>query len=712
MKLQGFITAFFVALIVTGVFAMPQFERMRGLSIDLLFLLRQTVFFSSTEKIQSHSVVVAIDEETYRRKPFQDTPKTMWTPQTGEIINKLVEGGAKVIGFDIIFPTSVGKYIRGYDRPLLIALKKASREGKVVLGKVQHQMNPILPHRMQRFAVGHHKNIRTTNVFEDPDGIIRKVPLIFQSINKKTGKTAPEPSLALELVKRVTGEENLNWKKGAISIDGSVVPGSSNGKLTLNFSNKLQDIPTYSFADLYRCAQEGKSSYFKENFRDKVVLFGVVLDVEDRKITSNRFITGPEEQNTARCSLPKLEGVFRKDIVRDAIPGVYIHATAVNNLLNGNALQAISPLNGWVVSIFFTVVISIISLMLSPIITSAILLTLTVAWAAFATIIFNGGLVLPLLDPLLGSLISFGIMLAYKFTVADKDKRFLRKSFQYYLSPSVIDQMVEGDEPPSLGGETRNISIFFSDIANFTSISEALSPLDLVTFLNTYLTEMTNIVEKHGGFVDKYIGDAIVGVFGAPLADPLHAEKAVNAALECQLRLKTIQNELSLPISGEVTARIGINSGEALVGNIGSNRRFNYTVIGDTVNLAARLEGANKAYKTDILISEETRKMCGDGIIFREVDQVRVVGRDKPVVIYEPFILNGFQNRFPFLDFETYSQALKNYRDGNFTGALTSFSNLGQLGDKVAEQMASRTKHLLEDETIENWSGVTDLDAK
>ena len=204
----------------------------------------------------------------------------------------------------------------------MIALRKASRKGQIVLGKVQHQAKPIIPHRKQSYAVGHQKNIRTTNVFEDPDGIIRQVPLVLEGIVKSTGKTRPEPTLSLELVRRVVGANKVTWKSAPIVIDGYTVPGSDNGRMTLNFPGNLNAIPTYSLADLHRCANSKNDSYFEKNFKDKVVLLGVVLDVEDRKLTSKRLITGKEGSSADRCILPKLTGLYRKDLKRDSIPGV------------------------------------------------------------------------------------------------------------------------------------------------------------------------------------------------------------------------------------------------------------------------------------------------------------------------------------------------------------------------------------------------------
>ena len=171
---------------------------------------------------------------------------------------------------------------------------------------------------------------------------------------------------------------------------------------------------------------------------------------------------------------------------------------------------------------------------------------------------------LPLIEPLLAGMVSLGATTGFRFLVADKDRRFLRRSFALYLAPSVIEKMVSANKLPALGGEMRNVTILFSDLAGFSSISEALAPPDLVHFINEYLSAMSDIIQEQGGFVDKYIGDAIVAAFGAPLDDPNHAQSAINAALRCRDRLHKLNTD--------------INSGDALVGNVGSRQRFNYTV--------------------------------------------------------------------------------------------------------------------------------------
>ena len=233
-------------------------------------------------------------------------------------------------------------------------------------------------------------------------------------------------------------------------------------------------------------------------------------------------------------------------------------------------------------------------------------------------------------------------MVGYRFVVADQEERFLRKSFALYLAPQVIEKMLKSEKMPVLGGEMRNVTIFFSDVAGFSTFAEKMTPNALVALMNEYLSAMTDIIESHGGYVDKYIGDSIVAVFGAPVDDPDHACNAVRASLRCRARLEEL-NRNNVAFQGHKLAhRIGLNSGDALVGNIGSRRRFNYTVMSDAVNVASRLEGANKYFGTSIMASEMTVRIDGDDVClartrcnprqgtFRPRQDLRTAGRIRP----------------------------------------------------------------------------------
>jgi adenylate cyclase len=219
---------------------------------------------------------------------------------------------------------------------------------------------------------------------------------------------------------------------------------------------------------------------------------------------------------------------------------------------------------------------------------------------------------------------------------------------------------------------------------------------------------MTGIVKEHGGFVDKYVGDAIIAVFGAPQDDPDHALHAVQSALACDKRLQELQGSFGLPDNIEVATRIGINTGEMLVGNIGSSNRLNYTIMGDAVNLAARLEGVNKVYGTTVMASDTTVGQCGDKIQFRELDMVRVKGRETPVTIYEPLHREEIEPSKLY----AFAEALQHWRDSDFSGARERFAALSEQGDNAAARFVQRAEHMLSNPPPSNWDKVNTLDSK
>ena len=440
--------------------------------------------------------------------------------------------------------------------------------------------------------------------------------------------------------------------------------------VTLNFEGGSGDIPTYSLADLRACAERGDKEFFRKHFDGKVVLLGTVLDVEDRKITSKRFATGAEGSRV-RCGAtsPASAPVF----VRDSIPGVYIHATAVNNLIRGATLIEFGRLVTFLAALALAMAAAAAAFLFGPLMAALATLGVAAAWTAAATLMFRHGAVFPLVEPITAALLTLGMTIGYRFVVADRGKRLLRQSFSLYLAPAVIEKMMASNKPPALGGEMRNVTVYFSDIADFSTYSEKIAPAELVAAMNEYLSAMTDIIEAHGGFVDKYIGDAIVAVFGAPLDEPDHAKNAVQAALQCAARLSEL-DRVKAAFGGDVRQRIGLNTGEALVGNIGSRRRFNYTVMGDMVNLASRLEGANKFFGTTIIASETTRLAAGDAFAWRELDAIRVKGRAQAVKIYEPLGLAGEIS--PDLQSRTkaYADGLARYRARDFAAAAEQFA--------------------------------------
>ncbi len=710
---RGAAAAALIAIVIGLVAASPALERLRGLSLDILTALRWHAFGNAHAPSASHAVVVAIDEETYRTPPFAGTPNVTWTREIGRALTAVVDGGAKVVGFDIVFPTSIeqseipfgeetlGARVRGFDRDFLRALALSARAGKLVLGQIQHSQ-PILPAPGQRIAVGHQRNIRALNVHSDPDEVIRRVPLRF------TVDGAPVPSMSVELAARALGAAPEFSADGAMTLGGYRVPSAVPNTLTVNFEGGADDIPTYSLADLRACLEKGDREFFQRHFAGKVVIVATVLDVEDRKITSKRFATAPEGARAARCALPPASAAGP---TRDSIAGVYIHATAINNMMRHEAVAEAGFGGRALSAVALGALAALAALSLTPGAAALATLALMCVWVAAATVAFRGNFALPVVEPLIAALFCLGAAIGYRFLVADRDKRLLRSSFALYLAPAVIEKMLASSRPPQLGGETRNVTIFFSDLAGFSSLTEKMAPAEVVALMNEYLSAMTDVIEAHGGFVDKYIGDAIVAVFGAPVDDPAHAASAVRAALGCRSRLDQINAGAPGLAGRRLAQRIGLNSGEALVGNIGSRRRFNYTVMGDTVNLASRLEGANKFYGTAIMAAEATMSAAGSGFAWRELDAIRVKGRAAPVHVFEPIAEAGRATPERAAQAAAYAEGLARWRARDFAAARDAFARFAD-ADPAAALFRARAAAFAADPPGSDWEPVATLTEK
>jgi adenylate cyclase len=346
------------------------------------------------------------------------------------------------------------------------------------------------------------------------------------------------------------------------------------------------------------------------------------------------------------------------------------------------------------------------ALVLGPLTATLLSLALAAAWIAGATAVFRNAVALPLFEPLIAGMITLGATIGYRFIISDRHRRLLRQSFGFYLAPQLIDRLVASNKPPALGGELRQISVFFSDVEGFSSIAEGMAPRELVALINEYFRELTDIVEAHDGFVDKYIGDAVVAVFGAPLDDPAHAEKAVRAALACQARLAELRAGSGPFAAYRLNTRIGVNSGEVLVGNIGSRRHFNYTVMGDAVNIAARLENANRYFGTTVMASEATVASTHAAFVWRELDLLRVKGRDAPVRVFEP--LAAAEQQTPEMErhVAAYAAGLASWRARDFGGAALHFDRIAET-DAPAAKFRDRAEAFAKRPPPANWEPIT-----
>jgi len=280
----------------------------------------------------------------------------------------------------------------------------------------------------------------------------------------------------------------------------------------------------------------------------------------------------------------------------------------------------------------------------------------------------------------------------------------IKGAFAKYVSAQVVEQMIAHPEMLRLGGERRELTLLFSDLAGFTSISEKLPPDGVAKVINAYLTEMTRVILAEGGTVDKFIGDAVMAFWGAPLDDPEHALRATRAAIAMQEAMDGLQESYHAMGLGNVGLRIGLNTGPAAVGNMGSEDRFDYTALGDAVNLASRLEGVNKMYGTRILLSKTTEKLLGDAIKLRPVDRVRVKGKEEPIDIYTPCDNDELIARS--------DAALEAYRAQDWAAARKAWQEVLQHApdDSVAKVFLRRIDEFEQHPPGEDWDGSVALE--
>lgn len=389
-------------------------------------------------------------------------------------------------------------------------------------------------------------------------------------------------------------------------------------------------------------------------------------------------------------------------------PGAEIYATMLDNLLAGDFLRDAPAAAHWGWLLLLALVAGVASAVARNgwHSTGAALVLIPLPMLA-GLAAWQAGIVLPVAGPSLGVVVALLGGAIVNFILEGRQKMFIKGAFKHYLSPEVIDQIVRDPGSLKLGGERRELTIFFSDLQGFSSISERLSPEDLTKLLNDYLTDMTDIILEEGGTLDKYVGDAIVAFWNAPLSQPDHARRAVRTAVRCQRKLTERRVEFEARTGAVLRMRIGLNTGAVVVGNMGSRERFDYTMLGDAANLAARLEGANKALGTFLMIAEATWALTDGAFPGRELGQLRVVGRHTPVRVYEA---TGLEGDAPEEADRAFAAALALAKAERWPEAAAAFDALAD--DPAAQTYAQKCRTLEAAAPAAAWDGIWNLTEK
>lgn len=522
------------------------------------------------------------------------------------------------------------------------------------------------------------------NVFPDSeDGTVRRVHLVMRYQDQYF------PSLDLQLLSRHLGDAPISMSVGEAGIEGFMVgekkiETDSDGSVMINYRGPAASFPHYSVWDLI------KRKVPKADLAGKVVLLGATeVGVFDLRTTP------------VGVDFPGVE--VHANLLDNLIHGDYFYVSELTNLLTLLGILLLGLFVGLVVPRLKAISGALFALVLGAAIfgADAWFLTRHQTWLSFSY--------------LLGTVaLNWLAIMLYNYFGEEKDKRFIKGAFGQYMAPQVIDELVKNPGLLKLGGERREITAFFSDIQGFSTLSESLSPEELVILLNEYLTAMTDIIMRHGGTVDKFEGDAIIAFFGAPIPYADHAKRACAASLEMQEKLGQMRAAWREKGRPELKMRIGLNTTVAVVGNMGSAQRMDYTMMGDGVNLAARLEGVNKEYKTYLMVSETTQQASAEDFEFRELDWIRVVGKQARIRIYEILGPKGCLDDEALKLEKFFQKGLGLYRRKEFGEAAKYFSHFAKQNPQsgAAAIFLERCRQFTKSPPPENWDGVFQMTNK
>lgn len=455
------------------------------------------------------------------------------------------------------------------------------------------------------------------------------------------------------------------------------------GRLLINFLGPAGLIPTYSAAAVL------DGSLPAEALKNKIVLVGATaVGVYDLRVTP-------------------FSGTF---------PGVEIQATVMDNILRGDFIRtpAFALLLMLLILLALAILLGLVLPRLSASVSFLFTLLVMAGYVSSNYYLFSRqGLQLELFYPLGLIVLVFLGVISHRFLAEEAERKRIRKAFESYVAPTVVQEMLKHPEQLRLGGDRREITVLFSDIRGFTTMSEKLDPEALVQLLHDFLNPMSNIIINQGGTIDKYMGDAIMALFGAPLVQPDHPRLACRAALEMVASLAALNQEWAAQGRPPLRVGVGVNTGPMAVGNMGSDRLFDYTAIGDNVNLGSRLEGLNKYYGTSILISQTTAAALENGFILRDLDLVKVKGKAQAARIYE-LLAEGEPDPELGRYLELYHRALALYREGRFAEGLSAFEQALQVrpGDATCQRYVALAQKFQETPPGPGWEAVTVMDGK
>ena len=538
------------------------------------------------------------------------------------------------------------------------------------------------------------KNANTAghiNSDPDADGISRKVPVLIQY----GGKAYEALSVAVARVAL------SNQGAGAVKLNTGYADGAEAGGLEwLELGRHRIPVDGRVSSLIPYRGPQGSFPY--------VSATDVLTHKVDAKLLNNKIVL----LGTTAAGLMDL----RATPVQNIYAGVEVHANMIAGILSNNIKENPTYTQG--AEFLLLLVVGLLLAFMLPVLsplwaTMLMLVTLSSVLAFNLSMWQYANLVLPLASLLVMITSIYVVNMSYGFFVESRGKRQLANLFGQYVPPELVDEMAKNPEVISVEGESREMTVLFSDVRGFTTISEGLEPKELSQLMNEFLTPMTKIIHHGRGTIDKYMGDAIMAFWGAPLHDADHARHALQAALGMIAALGKLQQDFSAKGWPPIKIGVGLNSGLMTVGNMGSEFRMAYTVMGDAVNLGSRLESLTKNYGVYIIVSEFTKAQVPD-FVYRELDRVRVKGKDKPVVIYEPVCEDAQLDEMTKANLARYDEALKFYRNQSWDQAETEFDHLQKLEPEryLYEMYLKRIAYFRQSSPEPDWDGVFNFETK
>ena len=664
---------------------------------------------------ESPIVILAIDDQS-----DQSTPHRWPWPREyfAHVIENLNEAGVKAIGIDVIFeqadingPESDDRFaevLRNCNN-VIISGKIEARQGRTV---IETLVEPYEKFTKAGTAWG------LVSFDLDSDGFYRRY-LIGQTFNDTVYS-----SFAAEILKIYRGlDRNTEVKNfpDHYKVGDIIVPKINSYSALINYSGPAKTFKHYSFDSVlddvdFDLVEEFDLDSFDDPgdlemgippgllhsgvLKDKIVLIGYTMQE-----LHDEFPTPFLETRDAEGRL-----------IQVLTNGVEIHANALNMILTGNYLESIPYSWQIFILIILALLIYVFTRFLSTLLGTAVSTAVFIGYFVTSFVVFSQlNTILEISPALMVILLSFIGHNLYHYILTQNERRMIHGAFSHYVPEKVVSQILNDPEKLQLGGEECVVSVMFSDVAGFTSISEKLTPAELVKLLNEYLTEMTDIILANDGIIDKYEGDAIMAEFGVPVHYEGHAVMACKAALQMQKKLAYLRTKWEKEGKPMLKARVGINTGEVIVGNMGSKNVFDYTVMGDHVNLGSRLEGANKFYGTYIMISEFTYEYVKNDFITRELDLIRVKGKEKPIKVFELIAEKRERPGEKMMQMLAYyNEGLELYKSQNWDDAIEKFeAGLKMIPeDTPSSEYRSRCIEYKFNSPGPNWDGVTVMTEK